>query len=182
MRGIIELAPPDIFGGWGSSIPLQPTDAEALTVENAMPNNLKLNEVVTFGKKGTIQRLEPFGFDLSEELLSWTIEDMAGFSFAIEGALDPNLRLKITAQPFVDQKKLVQQQFFVYLNGIMVGFCSLTGYQTMEFAVPRSAISTRGCRITFVIPTATSPKTLGLSADRRKLGIALSSVALITAK
>jgi hypothetical protein len=145
-----------------------------------MPRNLKLNETITFGKNGSIKDFEPFGLDVSADVLSWTTEDMAGFAFTMEGLTpDPSLRLKLTVQPFVHEKRVTGQQFYIYINGLLVGFANLSGHQTLEFAVPRGAISPRGCRLSFVIPTAASPKSLGISADQRRLGIAVSAVSLV---
>jgi hypothetical protein len=43
-------------------------------------------------------------------------------------------------------------------------------------------LSPRGLRFEFVIPTASSPKSLGISQDIRKLGIAISEISIAVRK
>jgi hypothetical protein len=145
---------------------------------------LKLNEAVTFGKNGSIREMDPSGFDLSEPGMSWTQDEVAGFSVTLGGTvpLDAMLRLNIHGRPFIQPERIERQQFFVFLNGLFVGFRTLTAAAEIQFPLPRNVLSPRGVRVEFVIPTASSPKSLGLSEDIRKLGIALSSVSLALQK
>jgi hypothetical protein len=148
-----------------------------------MAGSVKLNEPVTFGKAGSIRSMEPYGFDLNEPGLSWTQEEVAGFSVMI-GALPPDaiLRLRIAASPFIQTGHIDRQQFFVFINGIFVGFRTLAGYDDVEFLVPRNVVAPRGLRVEFVMPTAASPKSLGISQDVRKLGIAISGLSFALQK
>jgi hypothetical protein len=145
---------------------------------------LKLNEAVTFGKSGSIAEMDPYGFDLSEPAMSWTQDEVAGFSVALGGTvpLDAILRLNVSGRPFIQPGHVERQQFFVFLNGLYVGFRTLTAAAEVHFALPRNALSPRGVRVEFVIPTAASPKSLGISEDIRKLGIAISAVSLTLQK
>jgi hypothetical protein len=148
-----------------------------------MAGPIKPNETVTFGKTGSIKEFDPYGFDLSEYSLSWTQEDVAGFSVII-GSMPPDaiLRLHVAVMPFIQAGHINRQQFFVFVNGIYVGFRTLAVYQEVEFVLPRHVLSPRGLRVEFVIPTASSPKSLGISQDVRKLGIALSGVSFALQK
>jgi hypothetical protein len=127
--------------------------------------------------------MEPYGFDLSELNHSWTQNEMAGFSVMM-GSVPPDahLHLHVNARPFTQAGHVDRQQFFVYLNGLFVGFRTLTKDELSEFPVPRNVLSPRGLRIEFVIPTALSPKSLGISQDIRKLGIAISDVSFVVNK
>jgi hypothetical protein len=144
---------------------------------------LKLSEAITFGKSGKIRELDPYGFDLSENSMSWTQEEVAGFS-ATMAALpsEPVLRLVIGATPFTYSGHVAQQQFFLFLNGLYIGFRTLAVAEKVEFILPRNVISARGLRFELVIPTAASPKSLGISNDVRKLGIAVSEIILTVQK
>ena len=146
-----------------------------------MAKDLKLGEEITFGAGGTINQYDPFGFDLAEPGLSWTAEEFAGFTFAVANLpAEAQPRLRVVAQPFLHPERITQQQVFIHLNGLLLGFAILSGYGTTEFPVPRTAIPGRGrCRLTFAIPTAASPQSLDLGADQRRLGIAVSAVSLI---
>lgn len=145
---------------------------------------LKLNEAVTFGKSGSIREMDPYGFDLSEPSISWTQDEVAGFSVALGGTvpLDAVLRLNISGRPFIQADHIERQQFFVFINGLYVGFKTLTTAAETQFVLPRNVLSPRGIRVEFVIPTASSPKSLGISEDIRKLGIAISAVSLALQK
>jgi hypothetical protein len=144
---------------------------------------LRLNENISFGKNGSVRDMDPYGFDLSEQGMSWTQEEVAGFS-AVLGTVppDPLLRFHVGATPFINAGHIERQQFFLFINGFYVGFRTLTTAEKVEFALPRNVLSARGLRIELVIPTATSPKTLGISNDIRKLGIAVSEMSLTIAK
>jgi hypothetical protein len=52
----------------------------------------------------------------------------------------------------------------------------------MKFRLPGNPFSTRGLRIEFVIPAASSLKSAGISRDIRKLGIALEKLRLMSQK
>jgi hypothetical protein len=145
-----------------------------------MPGQLRLNETVTFGKNGSIREMDPYGFDLSEQSYSWTQEEVAGFSGMFGGSVpvDAGLRLHIAARPFIQAGHVDRQQFFVFINGLYVGFRTLSTAQEMDFFLPRNVLSPRGLRIEFVIPTAFSPKSAGISQDIRRLGIALEQLSL----
>ena len=146
-----------------------------------MPGTLKINEPVTFGKAGRIKDFDPYGFDLSEPSMSWTQEETARLTVMIAGLPpEPTLRLGIDATPFIHSNRVLQQQFFVFVNGLYVGFRTLAGPEQFNFPLPRTAISPRGVRFEFVIPTAVSPKSLGISDDIRKLGISLSQMTILS--
>jgi hypothetical protein len=145
-----------------------------------MSNLLKINEPITFGEQGNIQNFDPFGIDVSELSISWTIAQTAGFTVAL--TIPPtDLRLMMSASPFTHAGAAPKQQIFVYANGIWIGFHTLTAHEEFGFTLPRNAISTRGTRISLVIPTATSPKSLNLSSDVRSLGVALSKLVILSA-
>jgi hypothetical protein len=145
-----------------------------------MAGNIKLNEPITFGSDGTIGDFEPYGFDLGERELSWTAREEAGFS-ANFGAVQTDLRLQLSAMPYVPEGLVVHQQIFVFANGQWLGFRSLSAFQILEFVLPRALISARLVKIGLAIPTAVSPKQLNLGEDVRKLGLALLKAVVIPA-
>jgi hypothetical protein len=65
---------------------------------------------------------------------------------------------------------------FVYVNGLFQGFHTFRGTTTMAIPIRRHAITSRSTRIQFVLPTAVSPNSLGLSADLRELGLAITEM------
>jgi hypothetical protein len=148
-----------------------------------MASPLRLNEAVSFGKSGSVREMDPYGFDLSEMNHCWTQSETAGF-LVMMGSVPPEatLHLVVNARPFIQAGHIERQQFFVFMNGLFVGFRTLVRDELSEFPVPRNYLSPRGLRIEFVIPTALSPKSLGISQDIRKLGIAISEVSFSAGK
>jgi hypothetical protein len=69
-----------------------------------------------------------------------------------------------------------------FANGLYAGFRTLVVAAQMKFLLPENPFSTRGLRIEFVIPTASSLKSAGISRDIRKLGIALEKLRLMSQK
>jgi hypothetical protein len=149
-----------------------------------MPGQLRLNETVTFGRNGNIKEMDPYGFDLSEQLYSWTQEETAGFSIMFGASVPPDavLRLNVAARPFTQAGHVDRQEFFVFINGLYIGYKILVAAQKSDFFLPRNVLSSRGLRIEFVIPTASSPKSAGISQDIRKLGIALEQLSITLQK
>jgi hypothetical protein len=140
--------------------------------------NIKLNEPITFGSEGKIREFEPYGFDLKEKELCWTVREEAGFSGNL-GAVQGDVRLQVSAMPYIPNEQVRKQQFFIFVNGQWTGFRSLSNFEVVEFILPRALVSARLVRIAFAIPTAVSPKELGLGEDVRKLGIAILKVAVL---
>lgn len=138
-----------------------------------MPGTAKLNKTITFGKDGKIRELDAYRFDMSEPSISCSQDEVAGFSFAMF-ALPPESGLRIIAgaTPFIHAGHVSQQQFFIFVSGLYIGFRTLVVARKIDFVLPRNSMSPRGLRVEFVIPTAVSPKRLGISHDVCKLGIA----------
>ncbi len=148
-----------------------------------MASPLRLNEPVTFGKTGSVREMEPYGFDLSEFSYAWTQDEVAGFTVMVASMPpDASLRVHVNARPFTQTGQIERQQFFLFVNGLFVGFRNLTTAEIVEFPLPRNALSPRGLRFEFAIPSAQSPKTLGISSDIRKLGIAISEITIAAVK
>jgi hypothetical protein len=140
---------------------------------------IRLNELITFGKAGRIKELDPFGFDLSEAGICWTQEEVAGFTVQLNAPpAEAQLKIILNVTPFTKDGQVSQQQLFIFINGLFVGFRTILSSEKLEFPLPRNVLSPRGMRVEFAIPTASSPKALGLSQDIRKLGVAISEFSI----
>lgn len=140
---------------------------------------LRPEEVITFGAKGSVREFSPRGFDLDEpDSLSWTNRPTASLDFLAMPART-ELAVELRVIPFLADGKVMSQQVSFYINGVWVGFETLVAGVVLRFDVPRAAFAQRSNRFSIAIPTAKSPKELGLSDDVRQLGLALQSFALI---
>lgn len=135
---------------------------------------------ITFGTAGTINSLPNYGFDLSDgETASWTEQQTAWVDIVPRWPAK-DMTLQLTAIPFLVPGHIATQQVFFYVNGL---FCGLHGFferQDCSIAIPRTALSGRSTRIALAIPSAVSPRQLGLSDDVRTLGIAITTLSLIS--
>ncbi len=112
---------------------------------------------------------EPAGFRWSsaaEADVRWPIDEPA------------RRRLRVRAMPLAGAG-VAPGSLSVRLNGMSLGFQKLLpGFASYDFAVPADAQGAGTNRISFVVDHARSPRALGLSADDRQLGVAVSDLAL----
>lgn len=137
---------------------------------------INYNEPITFGRNGTAKALACTGIDFSEDgNQSWTNAPMAELDIQLPFARQ-DILVEIDATPFLIPESVPAQKIFVFIGGLFVGYYTLTGHEVKAFPINRSVISGRAVRMSLVIPTATSPRTLFLSEDMRELGIYLTSI------
>jgi len=141
---------------------------------------ISYNEPITFGRDGTAQSLSCTGIDFSEDgTQSWTSAPVAEMDIQLPFArLD--IALEINASPYLIDELVTVQDVFVFTGGLFSGFAKLTGHTVLTFPLNRSTLSGRSTRLALVIPTAVSPRALGLSQDERELGIYLNAITFRT--
>ncbi len=126
---------------------------------------------VCFGKAGRWRRLLVSGWSFAEEEFTWS----DGAQAAIEIAPPPGrceVLLRLSLFPFLAPG--VPQQIIRVLDEqrlIAVGVVLQPGEHT--FLIPSAPAPGVPLRLFFRFPNATSPEEAGLSADRRKLAVAL---------
>jgi|SRR6185437_4105033 len=141
---------------------------------------LQFNEPITFGPAGSARDLNPTGISFEDSgAYSWTIAPVADLEVQLPLARE-TIKLEVNAMPFTPENTIVSQQVFIYLNGLFQGFCSMERREKKSIALTRSALTTRPSRLTFVIPTAASPKSIGIGPDIRELGLALNTLTFVT--
>jgi hypothetical protein len=141
---------------------------------------ISYNVPITFGRNGTAKTLNCTGIDFSEDgTQSWTSAPLAEMEVQLPPARQEVL-IQIEASPLIIPDFVTFQQVFVFLGGMFVGFCKLTGHGTRAFPVNRSIISGRPNRMSLVMPNATAPSSALASEDMRELGIYLHSVVFKT--
>ncbi len=140
---------------------------------------VQYNQPITFGPGSAAQELTSNGFSFEDNgPYSWTIAPVAEIDVQLPMPREA-VTLELTATPFTHEERVRAQQVFIYLNGLFQGFCTMTENGTKSFPIQRTAFSPRASRLTFVIPTAVSPKKAGLGPDARELGIAISSLTFV---
>ena len=141
---------------------------------------ISYNEPITFGRHGTAQDLGCTGIDFSEDgSQSWTSEPVAELDVQLPFARQ-DIVLEIEATPYLIEGHVIAQDLFVFTGGLFTGFAKLIGHKSLSFPLSRSALAGRSTRLALVIPTAVSPRSLGLSQDERVLGIYLNAITFRT--
>jgi hypothetical protein len=142
---------------------------------------ISYNVPITFGRNGTAKGLNSTGIDFSEDSTqSWTSAPLAELDIQLPPARQ-DVVVQIEASPFLVANIVSSQQVFIFMGGIFVGFCKLTGHDVKTFPVARTIISGRSSRMSLVLPNATSPSASLLSEDMRELGIYLNTIVFKTA-
>jgi hypothetical protein len=142
-------------------------------------HDVTLNQPITFGRDGLARKHNPCGISFDEDGFSWTTSRVAQFDFRLPTSRF-DLKLEILAGPFVHEPEILAQDAFVYLNGLFQNFLRFDEQKTITCEIAKTALSPRGNRLAFVLPTAKSPQELGLNSDLRVLGLALRSVTFIS--
>jgi hypothetical protein len=141
--------------------------------------SLSYNVPITFGLDGVARELNCRGIDFSEAgEESWTIEPVAELEVQLPLARQ-DVYVQVEVRPFLTNT-ILAQRIFVFVGGLFTGYFTVSGSSKKIIPVARGVLSGRAVRFSMVIPTAASPKMLGLSEDMRELGIRLSSVTFLT--
>jgi len=91
-----------------------------------------------------------------------------------------DLILKVDAIPIT--AKNIDQELFVFLNGSFVAHWPYRQASQQSARIEASLLKGRESLFTFVSPKALCPKTEGLGADERTLGLAFRSISLSAAQ
>jgi hypothetical protein len=141
---------------------------------------MEYDDPIGFGASGSASKLSTIGFDLSEvRPYSWTVRHCCELEVPLPMPRQ-SVGLSIDAAPFLADGKIASQQLFVYVNGLFQGFHLFHGSETPIMRISRNAITNRPTRVQLVIPTAISPKALGLGGDMRDLGLYMTTLTFVT--
>lgn len=134
---------------------------------------LDFNTGIDFGATGNLKEFSPAGFSPRPDKVStWSEKPFVELNFRVP-PLRRDLGVTVQVFPFLpDGAPVAKQDCWVYVNGLMVHFCSITSPSEIAFTVSREIISPRANRLSFVLPNAISPSELSLGNDLRKLGLA----------
>ena len=140
---------------------------------------LKLNEPITFGSRGNINEFALLGWSLEENNpdMTWTSKLEASLKFNAPTTAAA-LHLEIEGAPFLVDGMISRQTVWVHLNGMYCGLFSATDFFEQRIPLRGNWLEPRGNVLTFTMPLANSPKSLGIGEDQRELGICVRSVSL----
>jgi hypothetical protein len=142
------------------------------------PPVYRVNSPINFGKEGNPVPYFISGWSSPEPAYTWTAERTATLAFTMDKP-QSDLRIKLELFPFLIPGKLEEQRVIVYVNRQEIGSGTLSsGISEMSFLIPERSFDENIQYISFYLPDARSPDELGVSADRRTIGIGLRSLVL----
>lgn len=154
------------------SIKLDATDKK-FDLENQIMWQYELGTVVTFSEKNnTAEEYCTSGFAEAEEAFTWTDGDAAQMAFRIlENEKLNDIVLEYTCRAF-DAK----QHVILYANDQKIADYDHIEEETKKITIPTECIVDGKLDLRFELPDAKSPKSLGVSEDARKLGLAMKAL------
>lgn len=127
---------------------------------------------INFGTSGNLREFSPTGFsDDSDAVSTWSSAATAEILLRLPPSRQ-DIRFVIEVFPYLAGHNVQRQSCWVFFNGSFVHYDVIKTPVELTFTVARELFSVRSNRLSFALPDATSPRDLGLSDDRRLLGLA----------
>jgi hypothetical protein len=139
-----------------------------------------LGTIIDFRTGGNAPRYEEGGWGEPELGGTWTIGARSTLILNVDRSLQTDLLMSVEMHAFTT---LQRPRFTdtVFVNSTKVAEWLITGQERMlqkQVRIPRSLISSPLTRVEFVNHDPRSPSDLGISADGRKIGLALHTMSL----
>lgn len=149
-------------------------------VKNLFDHSYVLGSRLVFQQEGNnSQSYQSYGWSSPEKEFTWTDGSEAGLFLPITPG-QGDLQLSVKLRPFLVNRKLEQQQVEVYINGRSADSWILEGsdWQNKTIDISEQDYASGLLRLTFKLPDARSPQSLGLSEDKRQLAAAVNSLTI----
>jgi len=141
-------------------------------------NEYSVGTMINFGSAGNSRPFKVSGWSEAETKHSWTSGAVSVIAMRISASADP-LTLKVKCGGFTKDPEVSSQPVEVYANDEKIADWNVRELADYTAPIP-PAISKDGglLTITFKIPKAVSPKSLGMGEDPRLLGLTCVEVSL----
>lgn len=155
-----------------------PTPTSASSPIASASNEYSIGDKVLFGSGGNSQLFKISGWSDPEPTHSWTDGVVSVLAFRIIPVAEA-LTLKIKCGAFTNGEALKSQPVEVYANDEKIASWEVRDQADYTAPIPPAMSKSGGLlTITFKIPRAVSPKSLGMSSDPRLLGLACTELTL----
>ncbi len=132
---------------------------------------------ISFTQDGNANKYTESGFSHPEPQHTWTEGRNAQLNLFIKDKPTTNLRLKITAWPFLGGN-ITSQTVKVYANDTLIETWQIKQEGEYAAIIPASVLTSENIALRFDVSNPMSPKNLGMSEDSRLLGIAFKTLTL----
>ncbi|MEQ8223294.1 MAG: hypothetical protein ABRQ37_13380 [Candidatus Eremiobacterota bacterium] len=150
--------------------PVPPTP---LPVHFYQPGN-----IINFDRNGNGRNFFVTGWSEPEEGFTWTCDKKAELIFQInQEEITCDVMMKVNLEPNISKEK--RQRVYIYANSRKVGEWIVSSQGEYKIIIPEVCLLDPLLRITFELPDAFSPKSLGTGEDTRILGIRVIDMVLM---
>ncbi len=148
---------------------------ETIRIDEVIP--YEYGKVLKFTKAAENNTYLTTGWSTAEDELTWSDGNEATILIPVRPA-DRELFFSADITPFLSNPNLLTQSIQVSVNNVLLTTWEARNSGTFTFSIPKEMTSKETLAIKFILPNATSPQKLNISADQRKLGIGLKSLFL----
>ena len=136
-------------------------------------------DVLEFGMEGNADPYTGQGWAVPTSNGQWTDGNRAHLHFQV-AAPGEDVDFLFAMRPFLVPGKLTRQRVQILVNGADLMTLDVTEPQARlyKMTIPGEFLETSEIYLTFVLPDATIPDELGVSGDKRQLGISVISICL----
>jgi len=164
--------------------PEEGTRPVSVLFESIMLSKLTFHELGTtiqFGKGGNALSYIQKGWSGPANGYTWTNGQSASINIPITIPDSPSITLRVNLRAFLGDGKVEKQTVIILVNGMRVGSWVITtpGFKDKRVTIPKSFLTLPYLLdITFLMPNAVSPSTVGYNEDKRVLGVAVRTIDL----
>jgi hypothetical protein len=133
---------------------------------------------ISFNQGGNAARYQVSGWNAIETEGCWTEGETAALAFILPPT-DGDIVFKATMSGFTKPPELPSQPVDVFINGKQVTHWEIAVKGLVQMKVPADFVRDGQLQIEFKLPRASSPASLGVSVDQRRLGLRFFDLELI---
>ena len=141
------------------------------TADSSGPAEVQYGSKISFGRGGNSEPYKKAGWSATEEKFTWSEGTSAKLRIPVQATNDP-VTIKMTIAALIKPPELPFQPVEVFINDQKITEWQVGDTSEFVARVPPDFTMKGGVlNIDIKTPKATSPKTLGINADPRVLGI-----------
>jgi len=142
--------------------------------------NYKIGDTINFSKTGNSDLYTTAGWSWKEQNFTWTDGDESEINLVITDNIPKSVFFNLKGTPFIKNGIYNPILQIDINNKTLYGPNLISNNLDLTLPIPAGYLKNGTNTIKFKFPNATSPKSLGLWDDNRKIGIAVNSISLTT--
>jgi hypothetical protein len=133
---------------------------------------------ISFAEGGTATQYQVSGWSAAETDACWTEGDAASLAFTLPPT-ESDIVFKATVSGFTKPPELPSQPVDIFIDGKQITHWEIATKGVVQMVVPAGYVRDGQLQIDFKLPKASSPASLGVSVDQRRLGLRFFDVELV---